>query len=552
MFSLPRSGLFLALLALSAPTILAQSAVPNQKSPLTGTAAISGHLALSGKSAIGVTVALFPNDSRTIGGSYQGKFIAKTVTDDQGNYKIEGLSAGGYKVLPVSSSFVLPGQDNGPFGPGKYVSVAGGESVGSIDFELVQAGVVSGRVTLATGQPAARVSVSISHRDQHAFLYDPATGGLRQPEMTDDNGVFRIYGLAPDQYKLIVYSYGAHSQSPTEVYYPGVTDESRATLISVAPGQEVAAANVTIGVPDRTYEAAGQILDDAGKPIANATYVLYPVSDSGAPLSGLNNTPTLHAEASGQFRVQGLSAGKHAIAVVPDEQLNVCSDPAVINIEGADVSGVRLQVHSGAVASGVVVIEGSEDPRILAQLSKLRLNVMSIEKAPHFSVRVLDLPADGSFKAVGFGAGRLSFSLNPGSGVKDFSIVRIERDGTPQKGNLLSISDGEQLTGVRVVLAYGAGVITGQVSIQGGALPDGTQVLVSAQLISDKFSVFGRTGLVDVRGRFEIGSLLDGQYDITTSYISGGKRIGGPQHQTVSVAGGQAPDTTVVLDLSEK
>jgi hypothetical protein len=96
------------------------------------------------------------------------------------------------------------------------------------------------------------------------------------------------------------------------------------------------------------------------------------------------------------------------------------------------------------------------------------------------------------------------------------------------------------------------GAIAGQVSIQGGALPDGTQVLVSARLISDKASLLSRSGLADARGRFEIQNLIDGQYDVTTSYISAGKRISSQRHQTVTVTGGQAPDTIVVLDLSKK
>jgi hypothetical protein len=552
MINLSRFTLCLALLGIGAPTILAQSAVTGQKNAPAGTTAISGHVTVNGKPAAGVTVLLFAeaNPGSFVNFNRSG-FMAKSVTDVQGNYRIEGLSAGGYKVLPFNPALVSAGENGSFLGPGKYISAGEGESVDGIDFALAPAAVISGRVTLAGSQPGVGVWVTIRPADHSGILFDPGTGAPRQFEKTDDKGVFRIYGLAPDRYKVSVVNYQpAPSASAAPVYYPGVTDQSRAGTISVAAGEEVSDADIAVGAPERTYDAVGQILDEGGKPIANASYALYAVSETGARVGG--GSSSSHADASGKFRIRGLSPGRYAIAVMPDQESGYCSDPTVVNVEAADVTGLRLQAHMGAAVSGVVAIEGTDDPQVLAQLSDVRLYVISVgEEMPYPTERTTNLPADGSFKVAGLIAGRLSIGLENQNGVNDFSILRIERDGVLQKENL-SISDAEQVTGVRVLLAHGTGVIHGQVSVQGGVLPDGAHVMVSAKLISGEASRIVRSTLADARGRFEIHSLVDGQYDIATSYEYGSKRIGSAQHQTVTVAGGQAPEITAMLELSKK
>jgi hypothetical protein len=548
MIRLQRSAFLLALLGVSASTVLAQSAVSAQKAPGTGTTVISGHVTLDGKPAAGLTVLLLTNDApMTVGGSYRGRLVAKAVTDDQGSYRLDDLSAGGYKVLPFNPAFVLPGESQSVAGIGKNIFATDGESVDGIDFAIVRAAAITGRVTLADGQPAVGTWVSIRPADHGGLLFDPATAAPRQSERTDDNGVFRFFGLTPDRYKLSV-SGGFGSRSNTPVYYPGVNDSSRAGIIPVAAGEEVTSADITIGASDRTYEVAGQVLDDSGKPLANASYIVYPVSDSGALVAGVNLSG--RADAAGQFRLQGLLPGKRAVTVVSDGQSGYCSDPSVFNIEASNVTGLRIKAHTGAIVSGLAVIEGTDDPRVLAGISNLQLNVASFGNAP-YSSRNLNLQEDGNFSMVGLMAGRLRFSLNLISGPKGFSLVRIERDGVPLKEDLI-ISSGEEVTGLRVVVAYATGVIRGQVSVQGGPLPDGAPIMVSARLISSESSRLMSSGLADARGRFEIQGLVDGQYEITTSYTIGGRGTPAPpRRQRITVTGGQAPGATVILDLTK-
>jgi hypothetical protein len=548
MAHLQRSVLLLGLLGLLrliGPTVFAQYTVTGQKSPLTGTTTISGRVLLNGAPAAGIKVLLFRNDISWMSGiDSRGGVVAETVTDGNGNYRIQGVLAGGYKVLPFNPALVFTPESLGRFGPGKYVFAGDGESIDRIDFSLVRAAVISGRVTLAGGQPAVGARVSISTADHGVMLFDPATGAPRQSETTDDNGAFRIYGLAPDRYRIRVLGYGAGSSGwRPAVYYPGVRSQSRAVAISLSAGEEVTSADIALGAPERTYEIAGQILGDSGKPIANAGYFVSAVSETGAFVGG--HSFRGRADGSGQFRVQGLLPGNQSFSVVPDGRSAYSSgDPAIIRIQDANVTRLRIHAHGAASASGFVVIEGTADPRILAQLSTLRIDVISGGgKIPDLPARLLDLAPDGTFKVAGLMAGRLSFILNTRTGEENFSILRVDCDGDPKK-QTINISDGEQFTGLRVVLAYGAAVIRGQVvGFQGGMLADATSVQVSARLISGDSPAFERFGQADARGRFEIRGLIDGQYKIAA---------GPAQQQTITVANGQAPEITVTLDLNKR
>ncbi|HEY6330006.1 MAG TPA: hypothetical protein VI756_11765, partial [Blastocatellia bacterium] len=95
--------LFFSIVALTASTAFAQS----QTTAPTGSgseekAVISGHVSVDGNSAAGQTVALW-HDNR-LGGQDRsglpGNIAAHVTTDQQGDYRFDGVSAGRYVVFP--------------------------------------------------------------------------------------------------------------------------------------------------------------------------------------------------------------------------------------------------------------------------------------------------------------------------------------------------------------------------------------------------------------------------------------------------------------------
>ncbi len=90
----------------------------------------------------------------------------------------------------------------------------------------------------------------------------------------------------------------------------------------------------------------------------------------------------------------------------------------------------------------------------------------------------IKIASDGKFQAEGLRPGKVTF--NPYSDARlPVTLMRIERDGV--RVAAIDIGPGEQVTGVRLVFAYGTGIVRGQVTVKGGALPEGTLFFVSAR-----------------------------------------------------------------------
>ena len=135
------------------------------------------------------------------------------------------------------------------------------------------------------------------------------------------------------------------------------------------------------------------------------------------------------------------------------------------------------------------------------------------------------------------------------------STVRIERDGGAQPDGIM-IEQGEQVTGIRIVFAYGTGAIRGMVTVAGGELPQGTKIMITRRLIEGLWGAMNPTATPDPRGYFTFEGLSPGIYELEA-------RIGfnGPPppdvrprtlnvKQRVEVANGQTPQVTMTIDLS--
>jgi hypothetical protein len=161
------------------------------------TASISGRVTIGGKGVAGITVvatlSTSPSDNKT---------IAKTTTDDEGNYHLTGLAAGRFSITPIARAFVVAASDTFKQ-PGQTVNVAGNESITKIDFALVRGGVITGRITDLEGHPIIGEPVNIVAKgdsdESRPFSIFP-----ERKNQTDDRGVYRIYGLGPGSYRVSV------------------------------------------------------------------------------------------------------------------------------------------------------------------------------------------------------------------------------------------------------------------------------------------------------------------------------------------------------------
>jgi hypothetical protein len=255
----------------------------------------------------------------------------------------------------------------------------------------------------------------------------------------------------------------------------------------------------------------------------------------------------------GDFIIEGLLPGRYGITLFQNQSNEMRAEALNFEIIDQDISGVIVKLAKGASLSGVVVIE-SEDKAVLAKLSEFQVRGFIVPPGGGMVSSSATSPVgpDGSFRLGGLGSGTVNFNIgtmNRPLPPKGFSIARLERDGVVATRGI-DLKDGEQLTGVRVVLSYGSAIIRGLVVTENGPLPEGTRVSVSLGKPGER-GMGTRPPVVDQRGRFLIEGIPAGTYELTT--VVGMTTPSTPARvfrQVVTVQEGSSQDVTITVDLS--
>lgn len=369
-----------------------------------------------------------------------------------------------------------------------------------------------------------------------------------QMMITDDRGVYHVYGLPPGRYKVSVGEGGGSSYRRLNygqsyyphTYHPDVQEESKAGIVEVAESGEVSGIDIKVGRRVRTYEASGRIVDAETRrpqPGIKWGYDGSAVSTFGAK-----------SDETGGFEITGLIPGRYSVFAGCEGDFY--SDKVEFEITDHDVTGLEIRRNHGASIRGKVVVEGMNDPATLGKLSQVSLIARDNAGNVNSSIE-----PDGSFYFCGLRPGRIKISAlsfrQPG-----FWLLRVERDGLDLSDGI-EVSPSVRLTGVRVVLAHMTGVIRGQVTIEGYELPQGVRLQISARRLSDEVTSGHLFAETDDRGRFAIEGLAPGEYELSVgATIVSGSDIRPPSmppvKEKVIVTNGKESTVTLVLKVIER
>ncbi len=558
----------------------------------TGTGTISGTVKTGEAPAAGITIALTPDQGGRPAGRGPGQQIApaavtaaattdatqgktaQTTTDDKGFYTFAGVAAGKYRVALLADTLVVGNGD--PRATGTAVTVSDGQAVGQIDFKVTPGGVITGRVSEHNGRPviAQRISLMLVGENGQPQGFN---GGNRAGYETDDRGVYRVYGLPAGRYLV---SAGTDTNAGNRpgpgvnrrnryplTYYPNATDLAQAQVVELTAGNTSESIDIALGEPLKTYAVTGRAVDaETGEPVTVIPINVGRAANNqrgGQQQAGQQqpgpqqaapgvSTGSGATNLKGEFRVTGLLPGRYSLSVntpgSEDTASDFYNDPVTFEISSDDTSGVEVKVHRGASINGIVIIDGSKDPAVIAQLAQL--NVSATSRGGQGQAQggrgggggggnsgsgrqgFAQVNPDGTFRVSGLAPGTVRLSLNgfgggPGGGSSGFSVTRIERNGAAMTGDM-TVASGEVVSGVRIIVGYGTGVIQGNVVVA-GTLPAGTRMNVTAR---QKNSATGsssgqnRPAQLDARGNFRIEGLLSGTYELRLTATTGG--FGGP------------------------
>jgi len=326
--------------------------------PARGSAAIAGYVTddASGTPVRRVEVSLVGADE---GGS------RTTYTDDAGSFAFPNLPAGRYSL-----SAARPGWVRSAYGakrydrPGTPIHLAEGQTLSNIRLSISRGAVITGQVLDQTGLPAVGVQVRVlEYRTvlgERRLARATSAGGLLG-EATDDQGVYRLYGLPPGDYVVVASpvmpanaeiramtdaeirdalqaaqrppqqaaamvgatpapppNEARRDEAPTvgfaPVFYPGTTSAGGATTITVGRGEERGGVDFQIQLVP-TARIDGVVIPPAGVPPQSVSLML--IADEQLSVPGLVGPSLLNRvtpDAEGRFAYRSVAPGRYRLS----------------------------------------------------------------------------------------------------------------------------------------------------------------------------------------------------------------------------------------------
>jgi len=531
-----------ALLSVSASSSAQQAPADNANSNAANLGAISGRVVTGGGEPLTGAIVY----ATLIGASSQQRTIA---VDAGGSFKLDGLDAGSYTVWANAPGFISESPNsNAPWvstnEPRRYFHTGD-----SVTLTLIKGGVITGTVTNATNTPVINATVrAFRVRDANG---QPVQGVAQARErITDDRGIYRIYGLAPGVYVIsaggpgrFMGFFGSQYDGDVPTYAPSSTRDT-ASEILVRGGDEAIADIQYRGEPG--HSVSGALLGVA--PASSSLYV-----GASITLTEVRTRAVIMSAQASPFNNYGF-----AFFAIADGEYEVfaqrysptgdsaASEPKRIKVQGADLSGINLTLNPLAAIAGRLVLESTPKmdcvkrrtsaavetvlgARRLSQDAKPPARPAAKGQAATTEVplsfvnqnvdSVADAKGDFIFRSLHAGVYRIEAQLpGPGWYLRSIAIGTPPQPPKPSDPNIprdgLSLKSGEKVSGLAVTITEGAASLRGRISAgEGQRVPPGLRVyLVPAERESTENVLRFFEAAPDADATFAINNIAPGRY----------------------------------------
>jgi hypothetical protein len=367
------------------------------------------------------------------------------VSDAEGQFSFSGVEPGSYRLLGERSGFLrLTYGAARPASPGKRIEVRAGQTVAGLEFQLIRQAVIAGRVVDEEGEPVERALVSVL-TSQSPVAQGRRAGGPRN-ESTDDRGEFRIFGLEPGKYFLVIDQVrrstaaavrddGQPDQAYAPTYFPGVLSIDEATPIDVGPGQEVTGLYVAAR-RSFVYAVRGEI--SGAESIDGRISVNLMPRGARARQIGAFRGAGPRVDDNGAFEFGQVQPGSYFAVAVKADRPPALVGRTPVEVTNADVDNVEIQVAPPFSVSGTARFEGASGP----DLSNTQVSLLPVDGIAPFA-STAPVQEGGSFTISNVGRDRyiVTASRIP-SGVY-LKAVRLSGQSVPGKTVDLTAGAGE-------------------------------------------------------------------------------------------------------------
>ena len=426
-----------------------------------------------GGAVVGVTTTMTGSGGVMI----NGQQMPSRVTDETGRFEFADLAAGIYSLQVVpQGGFVRPQRL-------PSVRVADGESA-TVTIKLDRTGAIGGRILDEGGDPLPRARVT-------AFRRGGPGGGLSSlsSAMTDDQGRYRVFDLAPGEYFITAtsqgMSYGAEpavgSPGFAPTYYPGSAAIDGAQAVTVKSGDDISGVDFPL-VRAPMGRVTGTVRDSSGQILTSGRGNMPGVSVMLTPRLGdmsMSSSRGGGVRPDGTFIISAVPPGDYYVTASvlrgtgPEAQREGAFAPVTVN---GDEVPVDLRTNVGATIAGRVVTEGTPPPmpplppgltgRAGGPPRPMVMARPVFNGAPAAAggnMRPVTVEEDGTFTLTGV-RGAVTLTASPASRAVLKSILV---GGKEVAGKMLEFKGTESFRNVLITLTTDVGRVEGTVAVAG-------------------------------------------------------------------------------------
>ena len=330
--------------------------------------------------------------------------------------------------------------------------------------DALSAGQNRGTATAQSGARAIRKSASIAGRIIHAdgaaaegarvavyAMREGAPAAVVGTATSSYDGRYEVTGLPAGQFAVGVtpprLRFGGDSRQlttrPVETLYPGTTDRTKAQPVTVFDGIPTEGIDVWLEPAAQRYSISGRVFWPDGASIERF------VIEYGGP-DKVHNGVWYVTDPGGLFTVEGASRGTYVLLARAETSNGPLIGIATTEVFNDSVQDVRIALRQPGTIEGRLVIEGAgPDPATLRVTPTQSLLTLS----PLYPVEEAAADSTGRFTVPQL-LGEFTIEvrgLPPG-----WRVRRVMRAGAPLTDNQITVTPGERVTGIEVMISSSA------------------------------------------------------------------------------------------------
>jgi len=453
------------------------------------------------------------------------------TTDEKGNFSFKDLKPGAYRVSASRAGMIQ--KRAGEMGGMDVVLQSGHPQ--QITVLMLSTGVITGRVLNERGEPMQSESVT-------AMQYKYWLAGHRLTTVktveTNDQGEYRLFGLKPGSYLVLVGSRGSGSDgwvmvkgesssaasastyAPT--YYPNESTAQNAVPIVVKPGDE-ARANFSLAQVT-AYKISGKVLGlapqsenkDGEEQRVRYVVVTQKGSMNPAGVTGVRKDST--------FELPAIPSGRYTVTVVDaDRKDDERHGSREVLVESSDVTGITVNLDSSkGQLNGFVRAEGESKPELAklfvfflpADPNSIPESSDDLFQAWASAIGFAEVKRDGSFKA------ELPITSGPvyamvgaqTSGSEDWFTSKVQLNGKDVFASGFRPADAQRGR-MEIVVSNKGGTVEGTALISEDKPFAGAEIIAvpADAKLRTRFDLMQKA-TADSQGRFKLRGVRPGEY----------------------------------------